>query len=1559
MSCDNYWKTRTSLLISIYLFLFGTSGGGENRISGGETETGEQNESIRRQENEVIANFFEQLKRVASRSSVTSPCVTENKNEERPSVYNPENEERPSDFNPESEERARVFNPENEDRRPSDFNPESEERPRVYNPENEERPRVYNPENEERPRVYNPENEERPRVYNPENEERPRVYNPENEERPRVYNPENSPHIKIPEGERIVISDDELSVIMEETESNELLLIPDDSEYGNPPLRDIRASPDGEENTATSNALRLTLPHNIQESYGTLAEISTDDKFKSVDQLEIHPSEIPLFEAHPNAIQIAELAKSEFKGSQETLAQVTELTENSPSATSALLTDFGGNKDKPSATNTLADVGGIETENPNEVEGRINDSLKLLEPLNQTDWETSSESIDSIDQGITTKYDQLSHHVSSSLDDLESSIKSPILSDQRSGVDNNESGNFSENGNVSKYQDYNPLSLCSSPRSLSDRSVKRNSLVDSSPKDRNIFVKSTPSDIKSGSVNSSPRLISNRSSKRNSLQDTDSQISSDIKSGSVHSSPRLISNRSSKRNSLQDTANLIDSSPKEVDTLLSNQSSKKNSFRDADSLKDVSQNSTPLSSARSEKEHNLRTDYFLSLNKNAATASPIENISKTKSPNLPYDITYGSYGNNNINKPSFPDRVDDVMKDDDSPMIGGDDNGDDSVSPMIGGDDNSDHSAPIISKSSTDEIRNSLLRGLEKNKENTNPSGVSGLHSKSDSKSDHHLHKSSKQSPRHKSIDEKSSNSDLLSLLQPSTSSKKNNGKPALHSNKNTNNHNHNKESSTRNSSRFSPEHSSQATDIGLHSLPNSNQATPRGEPSHQFSESESESSNAAAELSSLKELLLSNSVHHDEMIMSNSARPPLQGSLRRKISAELKSKLSSRNSRQHSSQCSPDISQRPENDMNSLPNSLTTSPRICGQRSFSDENNSDASSGTKSKNMRESLSSQKSSLLLSDNPSNNGANRESTKPRVLIQGKTNQLTDVHPIDQNRSGIVFNQIRRSSEMSSISSQNDSDDEVENVDEDSIESEFALSSMKLSTGVDFSSTVPSQSLGASSPLVPDDDDYIDSQETKSVSADNHIATQSVNQHRPIQISSESNGGENPINLLSRQSSKNDHNNPRNSASSSNGENSINMLSRQSSKNDHNNARNSASSSNGENSINMLSRQSSKNDHNNARNSASLSTKSARRSLHFATSGSNKTSDNDDDSVLSEPIKITKPIKNLYSLAGYDVSLSSDNHHSDDDDETEFDVTPMVTLTLNETDLGITESKLMTVNDGSEQDSALSPGEIDNTNDDLDKTNDDGLDITEDSRQFRIFIALYSYDPITMSPNKENACDELAFKKDQFIKIVGEIDEDGFYFGELNGRSGYVPSNMVAEVDTMSHTILDSSADVGLSDDGDDDDPIGVNETRKSDSFDLSHMLKPSKVVQSDNEENEPINEDGDDNEPISELNKSLSASVPILSAASTTREDNANNENFLPTSYSLPELQNSSEEDDEGGSTGRKRTDPYQLKPRLMVALFDYDPAASSPNVDSEVGYLFIFYFQRDSMFVHN
>ncbi|KAL5110985.1 hypothetical protein TcWFU_009862 [Taenia crassiceps] len=61
----------------------------------------------------------------------------------------------------------------------------------------------------------------------------------------------------------------------------------------------------------------------------------------------------------------------------------------------------------------------------------------------------------------------------------------------------------------------------------------------------------------------------------------------------------------------------------------------------------------------------------------------------------------------------------------------------------------------------------------------------------------------------------------------------------------------------------------------------------------------------------------------------------------------------------------------------------------------------------------------------------------------------------------------------------------------------------------------------------------------------------------------------------------------------------------------------------------------------------------------------------------------------------------------------------------------------------------------------------------------------FVSLYDYDPTTMSPNTGAVDDELPFREGDIIKVYGDCDEDGFYFGECKGRKGFVPSNMVCE------------------------------------------------------------------------------------------------------------------------------------------------------------------------------
>ncbi|XP_071447115.1 uncharacterized protein [Hetaerina americana] len=70
--------------------------------------------------------------------------------------------------------------------------------------------------------------------------------------------------------------------------------------------------------------------------------------------------------------------------------------------------------------------------------------------------------------------------------------------------------------------------------------------------------------------------------------------------------------------------------------------------------------------------------------------------------------------------------------------------------------------------------------------------------------------------------------------------------------------------------------------------------------------------------------------------------------------------------------------------------------------------------------------------------------------------------------------------------------------------------------------------------------------------------------------------------------------------------------------------------------------------------------------------------------------------------------------------------------------------------------------------------------------EGGKRIRWFVALFDYDPTTMSPNPDACEEELPFSEGDSIKVYGEKDADGFYWGECRGRRGYVPYNMVVEV-----------------------------------------------------------------------------------------------------------------------------------------------------------------------------
>ncbi len=63
---------------------------------------------------------------------------------------------------------------------------------------------------------------------------------------------------------------------------------------------------------------------------------------------------------------------------------------------------------------------------------------------------------------------------------------------------------------------------------------------------------------------------------------------------------------------------------------------------------------------------------------------------------------------------------------------------------------------------------------------------------------------------------------------------------------------------------------------------------------------------------------------------------------------------------------------------------------------------------------------------------------------------------------------------------------------------------------------------------------------------------------------------------------------------------------------------------------------------------------------------------------------------------------------------------------------------------------------------------------------------IYIAKYSYNPSEMSPNPTFDL-ELPLTAGDYLCVYGDMDDDGFYHGQLmTGESGMVPSNFIERV-----------------------------------------------------------------------------------------------------------------------------------------------------------------------------
>ncbi|XP_060768673.1 RIMS-binding protein 2-like isoform X1 [Neoarius graeffei] len=169
------------------------------------------------------------------------------------------------------------------------------------------------------------------------------------------------------------------------------------------------------------------------------------------------------------------------------------------------------------------------------------------------------------------------------------------------------------------------------------------------------------------------------------------------------------------------------------------------------------------------------------------------------------------------------------------------------------------------------------------------------------------------------------------------------------------------------------------------------------------------------------------------------------------------------------------------------------------------------------------------------------------------------------------------------------------------------------------------------------------------------------------------------------------------------------------------------------------------------------------------------------------------------------------------------------------------------------------------------------------------EVRIFVALFPYDPSTMSPNRDAAEEELPFREGQIIKVYGDKDADGFYRGESGGRHGYVPCNMVSEIQVDDEETRDQLLQQGFLSTQTSIEKMGTRSLAQ-----LPHRpAPPPKPRRSKKVESAAVLEDGSTNE--------------------SSNQDNAR--------HSAVAMRN-----------------PVH---RRMVAIFDYDPRESSPNADIE------------------
>ncbi|KAJ7308975.1 hypothetical protein JRQ81_008257 [Phrynocephalus forsythii] len=164
--------------------------------------------------------------------------------------------------------------------------------------------------------------------------------------------------------------------------------------------------------------------------------------------------------------------------------------------------------------------------------------------------------------------------------------------------------------------------------------------------------------------------------------------------------------------------------------------------------------------------------------------------------------------------------------------------------------------------------------------------------------------------------------------------------------------------------------------------------------------------------------------------------------------------------------------------------------------------------------------------------------------------------------------------------------------------------------------------------------------------------------------------------------------------------------------------------------------------------------------------------------------------------------------------------------------------------------------------------------------------RLFVALFDFDPVSMSPNPDAAEEELPFQEGQVLKVYGQKDLDGFYRGMCGDRVGYIPCNMVSEVQVDNDRVR-------------------------------QRLLQEGCLAA------DPLEDHLAGNGAFSTLAQRSALCPPKPRRSKKAGQKRQQEE--VPN-FGLGDIRDPSSEEE---------------TPRTMVAIFDYNPAESSPNADIE------------------